>query len=374
MAPISKAQKAQDPWEGLWSFLKEELAPKPGRFAFTLHVAGLVCLTVLVSQTLRMPLVSYSAYIIFILSRTQINTTLLRASVAFVVVSLMICFVMGLYMLCAGEPALRIPILLGITFTGMYASRISPLGPVGVIMAFIGSFVLTLIDAVPSEAPVPSGDILTKTILWFWAAASLPISLVLGYHLLRIYTGFERLEADQKERPPLLVPDAFTNPLYTRYALKVTLAVFTAYFLYNMVDWPEIHTCVVTCFFVSLSNTQDSVRKMTQRVGGAMIGGGMGLLAIIFLMPHMTDIGHLLLMLGCWSIICAWIAAGSEKLSYMGMQMAFAFFFATLVGYGPTVELAMARDRVMGILLGNLIVFAIFSTIWPEGKERQDEA
>jgi multidrug resistance protein MdtO len=36
-----------------------------------------------------------------------------------------------------------------------------------------------------------------------------------------------------------------------------------------------------------------------------------------------------------------------------------------LQGYGPTIDMYTARDRTLGILFGNLVIFVIFTTIWP---------
>jgi len=36
-----------------------------------------------------------------------------------------------------------------------------------------------------------------------------------------------------------------------------------------------------------------------------------------------------------------------------------------LQGYGPTIDMYTARDRTIGILFGNLVIFVIFTTIWP---------
>ena len=36
-----------------------------------------------------------------------------------------------------------------------------------------------------------------------------------------------------------------------------------------------------------------------------------------------------------------------------------------LQGYGPTIDMYTAKDRTIGILFGNIVVFVIFTTIWP---------
>lgn len=367
MATINEANK--HPITNVAGFFVQELAARPGRFAYAVRIAFLTVLTVLIAETFRVPLIAYCAYIVFFISKEEMQSTIKTGMVALVAVTFSVFFALALYSLSAGEPALRIPLMLGIVFAGMFASRISPLGPVGFIIGFIASVILTLIDIIPGSAPIPSGEILTQSVLWLWVVVALPVGIVIIYNLIHAEITPFTPQHSQKEKRNLLVPDAFTNPEYIRYALKTTLAVFIAYFIYNILDWPEIRTCMITCFFVALSNYRETLHKMTLRITGAAIGGAAGLLAVIFLMPYMTDIGQLCLMIGAWALLCAWVAASSNRLSYAGLQMAFAFFFCTLVGFGPIIELEMARDRVIGIMLGNLIIFVVFSTIWPERKE-----
>ena len=163
----------------------------------------------------------------------------------------------------------------------------------------------------------------------------------------------------------LLVADAFSNPEYVRFALKVTLAVMICYFVENLADWPGIHTCVITCFFVALGTVGETLHKATLRFIGCLIGAGLGLGAILLLMPEMTDLGDLLLLLAPVTLLAAWVAYGSERIAYAGLQIGIAFYLVVLQGYGPTIDMYTARDRTIGILFGNIVIFVIFTTIWP---------
>ncbi len=163
----------------------------------------------------------------------------------------------------------------------------------------------------------------------------------------------------------LFVPDAWTNPEHVRFALKTTIAVMSAYFIYSVLDWPGISTAVPTCFVVALGSMGETIQKMWLRISGALIGGLAAGLCIVYLLPHMTDIGQLCLLIAVASAIFAWVATSSDRLSYMGMQMALAFLLGVLQGYGPNTSLTVLWDRVVGVLLGNLLMSLVFSVVWP---------
>ncbi len=215
------------------------------------------------------------------------------------------------------------------------------------------------------------------------AAPAVPSSLLNGLNaetvsvVTAIADAFGRLGADITRRrtgadPPnapakstLLVADAWSNPEHARFALKTTIAVMASYFIYTMLDWPGIRTAVTTCFFVALGSLGESMHKLTLRIGGALIGGAAATLSIVYVLPQMTDIGQLALLIAAMSAVSAWVATSSELLSYLGLQMAFAFFLGVLNDYGPTIELTPARDRIVGILLGNVLITIVFSVMWP---------
>jgi multidrug resistance protein MdtO len=78
----------------------------------------------------------------------------------------------------------------------------------------------------------------------------------------------------------------------------------------------------------------------------------------------MTDIGQLSLLVGAVTGVCAWICA-SPRLGYAAWQTAFAFLLGILQGYAPPSHFKGLFDRVIGILLGNVLVAIVFATIWP---------
>jgi len=167
-----------------------------------------------------------------------------------------------------------------------------------------------------------------------------------------------------KKSGGFFLPDAFTNPEHVRYALKTTSAAMFCYVLYSLLDWPGIHTCLITCYIVSLGTTAETVEKLTLRILGCLVGAAAGIAAIVYLIPHLTSIGALMILVFLGALVSAWIAAGSPRISYAGFQMAFAFFLCVIQGSGPSFDLTTARDRVIGILLGNIVVYVIFANIW----------
>jgi len=159
--------------------------------------------------------------------------------------------------------------------------------------------------------------------------------------------------------------DAFTNPEHVRYALKTTAAAMTCYILYAGINWAGIHTAMITCYVVSLRTTGETIQKLGMRILGCLIGAALGLLSIVFLIPHMHSIGHLMLLVFAGTFIAAWITNGGERSSYAGIQVGLAFFLSVLQGFAPGIDLELARDRTIGVLLGNTVMYLVATRIWP---------
>jgi multidrug resistance protein MdtO len=172
--------------------------------------------------------------------------------------------------------------------------------------------------------------------------------------------------ASMKTKKSLFVADAFTNPAHTRFALKVTLAAMTCYFIYTGLDWPGIHTAFITCCIIALENTGATMRKGWLRLAGCSTGGLMGFLSIMYLVPHMESIVSLVLLAAAASALAGWVASGSERISYAGLQIALAFYMCIFQGFAPDTDFDTIRDRLVGIALGILVSSAVFRYLWPE--------
>ena len=488
----------------LFAWLREELAPRPGRLAAVARIAGSCAIAVTTAMVFEIPMPEYVVYYVFMISREESVATLITSASVAVGVTLAVAFSLVFLTVDAGASALRLPLMAGITLLGMYLARISTLGPLAYLVGFVMVLTQTLVDVVPSP------EMLTRLVLWLWvvvmvpaaisamvnlvfgenpakltqqtalrlldtvtatlderhspelarqqadalglvalrkhaqiadrqwrkaagidrrsietlvelltllsaippdlprdirkllveaseechralasagapaprrravspallnglAADSLPIVVAIDSALGRLGDDIARRRTAEESLPGrsatnLFVPDAWSNPEHLRFALKTTVAVMAAYFIYTILDWPGISTAVSTCFVVALSSLGEAIHKMWLRISGALIGGLAAGLCIVYLLPHMTDIGQLCLLVTAASAIFAWVASSSERLSYMGLQMALAFLLGVLQGYGPDTGLTVLWDRVVGILLGNLLMSIVFSVMWP---------
>lgn len=179
----------------------------------------------------------------------------------------------------------------------------------------------------------------------------------------------------EEVRSRLFAADAFSNVEHLKFAVRGTLATMLAYVVYQAIDWPGLSTAIVTCIFTALSTIGSSTQKQFLRLGGATIGGfvfGMG--AQIFVLPHLDSIAGFAVLFAGVTAISAWIVTATPRLSYFGMQLAFAFYLIHLQEFGPQISLSIARDRVVGVLLGLTCMWLIFDRLWAKNalEEMQD--
>ena len=520
-APMATRERGRTPPPSPWlRLLHDELtAISPARWSRMLRMTALVPLVTIISMALRVPEAALSAYMIFFISKPDVAATVRTGLGGMLAVTVGIALTFVFYSLTFSEPALRMLVMVCMTFAGMYAMRSSPVGVLGFLIGFVTSYALTLVDR--GYGP----EVLTRGILWLWVVLAYPIALlvvtdvILGQRPADLFrqgvaarlegaaeylrspagsdaasrTRVERLEragtgdissyvkdrsssitaarqrvvqqldflflllrelpaeskhapavqralaraadvclyargavlaeegvpaappataleepgmrsssssaalavvlpllgcvqdlaravldarepgapsaqgaAHEEARPPAPAASPSKTTESVRFALKVTLAAMSSYIIFTSLAWTGIHTAILTCYFVAQDSVGGTIHKATLRIVGALIGGGLGIGAIVYVLPHLETAGGLAVIVAAVSLFAAWIATGSEAISYAGLQLAFAFYLAVLQGFSRTSRMVVARDRVIGILLGNLIMSVVFTYVWPE--------
>ncbi len=211
--------------------------------------------------------------------------------------------------------------------------RIGPLG-------FLLGFVVAVSQSVGEAAPSP--EYLVRQLLWLWVALTYAIALTVVLNLLFL-PDTPKAATPRPKPKSLFVPDAFTNPAHVHFALKVTFAAMFCYIVYEAIDWSGIHTALITCTFIALESTEATLYKGTLRI-----------------------------VVACAAAIAGWVATGSERISYAGLQLAFAFFYSVFQGYAPDTDLDNVRNRVVGILFGLIVTGLVFQYIWPERASQRN--
>lgn len=343
---------------GWWSWLRQELAPTRGRKETTIRLTLIVALITVISMTLQVPEAALSAYMAFFITKENRVLTALTGILATIGAILAFGASFLVYRATYDFPQMRIPAIALSLFAGMFLARILTLGP----LAFIIGFAFAASQTIAELNPDP--DILVRNLLWLWVAIVYPIALtvVLSQWVLPVHPE----KTPPRPKHGFFVPDAFRNPAHVRFALKVTLAAMTCYILYTAVDWAGIHTAFITCCIIALESTGATVRKARLRLIGCLIGALLGFLSIVFLIPRMESIVSLVLLTSAVGALAGWIAAGSERTSYVGLQIALAFFMCVFQGFAPDTGFETIRDRIVGIVLGIVVSSFVFRHVWPE--------
>jgi multidrug resistance protein MdtO len=170
---------------------------------------------------------------------------------------------------------------------------------------------------------------------------------------------------DDTRQRRLLAQGALVNSEHLQFALKGSLAASSCYVIYNAIAWPGISTAVTTCLLTALTTIGSSRQKQVLRIAGAICGGfliGMG--SQVFILPFIDSIAGFVVLFAAVTALSAWFMTSSPRLSYFGIQVALAFYLINLNEFKMQTSLAVARDRVVGILLGLSIMWLVFDQLW----------
>jgi len=164
----------------------------------------------------------------------------------------------------------------------------------------------------------------------------------------------------------IFILDAFSNPEHLRYILGGTLASMLCYVFYVSLDWRNLSTSITTCVLTALTSIGSSRQKQVLRIAGFLLGGVIaGIGAQIFILPEIDSISGFTVLFATVTAVAGWIATSSTRLSYAGVQIAFSFYLVHLSDFSIQTDLTVARDRVLGVLLGVTMMWLVFERLFP---------
>ena len=344
----------------------DDLMPFPGRGLLTLRIVVAVVFTTIMVMAFRMPVLGWLALYFCIATSRNGSASTYISCVAVVLLVIMAVFIGLLLLKFASDPDwLRLLWLTLILYIGFFVSRGMSDGDLMRDFTICLAIILTLPDVLPYP------HLWERAALWI-----LPITFAGTGSVVLATFLFPPERATPEGLPPEPLPqitmakDWPKNPVYTFYAIKATLASMATYFVYSIVDLPLIHTALVTCLIVALPTTAAIVHKSWLRITGATTGAILAFWATVSIIPADEAFGALLLFLAFGSAIAAWVAVGSERIAYAGWQIGLAQFMMLTHGFGPSTDLTVLRDRLLGILLGNLMMALVFAVLWPDETKR----
>ncbi len=163
----------------------------------------------------------------------------------------------------------------------------------------------------------------------------------------------------------LFVADAFDNVDYLHFTVKGTLAGLACYVFFTSVDWHGLGNSLTTCVITALSTIGSSRQKQILRFAGAILGGVvLGIGSQIYILPWLDTIFGFTILFAAVTALAAWFTTSSPRLSFLGVQMALAFYLIMFQSSGMETSVLISRDFAMGTLLGLFAMWGIFDQLW----------
>jgi uncharacterized membrane protein YccC len=343
--------------DNLVTFLRKELAPFPERQRTFVRLLIEVSLLMLIFASLGFEFFELAVVIAFLIGAKPPEEGPRPYLVLGLAGTAAIGFIFPYYAFTYNSPALRIAAGFGAAFFFLWISQISPrLRSTGIIAAVVFVFAQSFFDK------IPDAEIIVRLCIYLWRA--LIVSLV-------VLAAADALILPSKTKPvigPLLEKDALKNPAYIAAAFRSTLAGFICYVFYCGTAWFAIHTCMITCFVLALPAREEALHKKTLRIAGCLVGSALAYAAAILIFPHLDSIAGILIMSLICLAPCAWIAAGSARISYAGCQMALAYAFALCSNYMFYLDMGEISGRILGILIGTAVSSILSSVALPQKR------
>jgi uncharacterized membrane protein YccC len=338
-------------------FLKEELAPYPGRATAVARMVTACIVTMLAVMIFKLPNGFLAVFYALAISRGDQCSTLGNGF------AIVLGNLAGLALALAGivlfidYPLLRFLFVVSTFFLAFFLTRtlVNYGAAFGFSIILVAASSVNIIWARPNPLRPDIG-------ITLWTS----FGMILGTLATVLADWIFSPPVTPVDRPPsaprIFVADAFSNRAYQAFAIKGCLAATICYVIWAGLAWPGLGVCTVTCVIAAPVSTPGSSRqRLTTRILGLLTGGVIcGIGSQVFILPSVDSIVGFALPFAAISAAAAWVATSSPRLSYFGRQMALAYYLTMFQTWGISASLATSRDRLMGILLGLLVMWLVF--------------
>ncbi|WP_269543234.1 TolC family protein [Cerasicoccus fimbriatus] len=350
-----------------WAELRRELTPYTGRDWLVLRMVLAVLLSTVLVMAFQIENGWLSLYLCFVFAKPTTKQTLVLGTALIVMVLPIVILALCLLNYVADPPGLRLLAMTLVIYGTFYGSNIMTEGDIIRNLSLVFLTVLILPDSYADPG------------IWIEGAMWLVPMVLAGLLPLMFITVLVPPEKalPAELRPPSAKygfrPNWKTNPEHHIYALKGTFAAMGTYIIYTTLNFQAIQTALMTCIVLGLPTTEQIIHKTWLRITGAVIGASLALVGAIWAIPQSNELWMLLLVVGAGSALAAWVTLSSPRISYAGRQIALAQFMLITHSFGPATDLSVLVDRLLGILLGNVMMGLTYKYLWT-GKTRSGAA
>jgi uncharacterized membrane protein YccC len=155
-----------------------------------------------------------------------------------------------------------------------------------------------------------------------------------------------------------------------QFAVKIAFACTIALIVGVTSQVQAMETVVLNPLILAQGSYGATLRKAWLRIIGVVLGGLLAIAMVVALMSNTDDVTVWLLAFFAVMLPCAYLALGTERLSYLGVQVA-ATFMIILVANRPVTDPHEALWRFFGTVVGALVLFGTFQIVVPDYAGRQ---
>jgi len=171
-------------------------------------------------------------------------------------------------------------------------------------------------------------------------------------------------------------PRFAVDPDKLRRGARIAVGFLLTMYAWFAFRWPSGVQTLISFFIIMAQPHIPAVNhKILLRLSGSLIGCALAVLSAAFVLPYLSSIASLSVLLFVVLGLCAYVHAGPERTSYVGLQAAICFSLTMAHDVMNNVTVVTALERSAGILAGALCASLVIRFLWPPvpGKELRRE-